>query len=266
MDFYQVIVLALLQGLTEFLPVSSSGHLLIPSLVFGWTDQGQTFDVAVHVGTLSAVLMYFRTDLLRMADRWVRTLAGAPACEDSRMVWYLAFATLPAGVVGLLADDFIESHLRMLPVVATTTLVFGLLLGLAERRARMASSSRPLTLTVALLVGCAQVMALVPGVSRSGVTMTAAVLLGLDRKSAARFSFLLSVPIIASAGLLKTMELTGSEAIVDWVSLALGAAVSGVTAYICIAAFFRLLDKIGFMPFVYYRIALAAVLYFLWLT
>ena len=267
MDVYQVIVLALLQGLTEFLPVSSSGHLLIPSLVLGWPDQGQTFDVAVHVGTLSAVLMYFRADLARMADRWLRSLAGEPACEDSRMVWYLALATLPAGVVGLLADDFIESHLRMLPVVATTTLVFGLLLGLADRRARTrATAGRPLDLATAILVGCAQVMALVPGVSRSGVTMTAAVLLGLDRKSAARFSFLLSVPIIASAGLWKGIQLADSGGAVDWSSLALGAGVSGVTAYICIAAFFRLLDKIGFMPFVYYRIGLAAVLYFLWLT
>lgn len=265
-DIYQAIVLALLQGLTEFLPVSSSGHLLIPSLVFGWPDQGQTFDVAVHVGTLTAVLMYFREDLLRMADRWVRTLGGAPACDDSRMVWYLAFATVPAGVVGLVAGDFIETHLRILPVIATTTLVFGLLLGVADRRARRAVDGRPLNLPVALLVGCAQVLALVPGVSRSGVTMTAAVLLGLDRKSAARFSFLLSVPIIASAGLLKGVELIGAEGRVDWQSLLLGAAVSGVTAYVCIAAFFRLLDKIGFMPFVYYRIALAAVLYFLWLT
>lgn len=264
-DLYQAVVLALLQGLTEFLPVSSSAHLLFPSLLLGWPDQGLAFDVAVHVGTLSAVLLYYRDDLLRMANRWMRSLAGAPACEDSRMVWYLALATVPAGLAGLLAGDFIEQHLRIVPVLATTTLVFGLLLGLADHRARHATAERQLGLPVAMLVGLAQALALIPGVSRSGITMTAALLLGLSRQSAARFSFLLSIPVIASAGMLKIWELVSGDASVDWLSLALGVAVSGISAYACIAAFLRLLDKVGFMPFVYYRIALALALYVLWL-
>ena len=265
-DIYQALFLALVQGLTEFLPISSSAHLVIPSLVLGWADQGLAFDVAVHVGTLMAVLFYYREDLLRMADRWLRSLAGAPACDDSRLVWYLALATVPAGVVGFLAGDFIEINLRTLPVIATTTLLFGVLLGIADRRTMATEFGRTLGLTMAILIGCAQVLALVPGVSRSGVTMTAALLLGMDRQASARFSFLLSIPIIASAGLLKVWELVDGAAAVDWVSLGLGALVSGLAAYFCIATFLRLLNRVGFMPFVYYRIVLAAILYVLWLV
>ena len=265
-DIYQALFLALVQGLTEFLPISSSAHLVIPSLVLGWADQGLAFDVAVHVGTLMAVLFYYREDLLRMADRWLRSLAGAPACDDSRLVWYLALATVPAGVVGLLAGDFIEINLRTLPVIATTTLLFGVLLGIADRRTTATEFARTLGLTMAILIGCAQVLALVPGVSRSGVTMTAALLLGMNRQASARFSFLLSIPIIASAGLLKVWELVDGAAAVDWVSLGLGALVSGLAAYFCIAIFLRLLNRVGFMPFVYYRIVLAAILYVFWLV
>ena len=265
-DIYQALFLALVQGLTEFLPISSSAHLVIPPLVLGWADQGLAFDVAVHVGTLMAVLFYYREDLLRMADRWLRSLAGAPACDDSRLVWYLALATVPAGVVGFLAGDFIEINLRTLPVIATTTLLFGVLLGIADRRTMATEFGRTLGLTMAILIGCAQVLALVPGVSRSGVTMTAALLLGMDRQASARFSFLLSIPIIASAGLLKVWELVDGAAAVDWVSLGLGALVSGLAAYFCIAIFLRLLNRVGFMPFVYYRIVLAAILYVFWLV
>jgi undecaprenyl-diphosphatase len=265
-DLYQAVILALLQGLTEFLPVSSSAHLLFPSLLLGWADQGLAFDVAVHVGTLSAVLFYYRDDLVRMANRWLRSLAGAPACDDSRMVWYLALATFPAGLAGLSAGGFIEANLRTLPVIATTTLVFGLLLGIADRRVMPSDRGRTLGLMIALLIGFAQALALVPGVSRSGVTMTAALLLGMGRQASARFSFLLSIPIITSAGLLKTWELASGTASVDWVAMAVGVVVSGISAYACIAAFLRLLDKVGFMPFVYYRIVLAAALYFVWLV
>jgi len=266
MEVYQALFLALMQGLTEFLPISSSAHLVIPSLVLDWTDQGLAFDVAVHVGTLMAVLLYYREDLLRMVDRWLRSLAGAPACDDSRLVWYLGLATVPAGLVGLLAGGFIEANLRTLPVIATTTLLFGVLLGVADRRSTAIAVGRSLGLTMAILIGCAQVLALVPGVSRSGVTMTAALMLGMDRQSSARFSFLLSIPIIASAGLLKVWELASDGAAVDWLLLGLGVIVSGLAAYCCIAIFLRLLNKVGFMPFVYYRIVLAAILYAFWLA
>ncbi len=263
-DWVQATLLALVQGLTEFLPISSSAHLIIPSLLLDWPDQGLAFDVAVHVGTLSAVLFYYRSDLSKMITGWFDSLGGGAVTEDSRMVWYLCFATIPAGLVGIFAGGFIESELRSIAVIATTTLLFGLLLGLADRRAPT-GPGRPLTMTTAVLIGLAQAFAPIPGVSRSGVTITAALLLGMDRQGAARFSFLLSIPIIASAGALKTWELIQVRGPVDWFTLGLGAIASGVTAYLCIALFLRLLDRVGLMPFVYYRILLAAVLYYLWL-
>lgn len=265
-ETWQAIALAILQGLTEFLPISSSAHLVIPTLLLDWPDQGLAFDVAVHVGTLSAVLLYYRRDLSRMIAAWFATLAGAPASDDSRLVWYLTLATVPAVVVGYLGSDFIEQSLRNLPVIATTTLVFGLLLGVADRRASGAGSGTPLTLGIALAVGLAQATAPVPGVSRSGITITAALLLGMDRQSSARFSFLLSIPVIAGAGTLKSWELASGAVPVDWSLLGLGALVSGIIAYLCIALFLRLLDRVGLMPFVYYRVVLAILLYALWLA
>lgn len=265
-ETYQAVLLAILQGLTEFLPISSSAHLVIPSLALGWPDQGLAFDVAVHVGTLSAVLFYYRADLTRMAGAWFASLAGAPGSDDSRLVWYLALATLPAVLVGFFAGGYIETELRNLPVIATTTLLFGLLLGLAERRAVKSTGGAQLTLAVALLIGLAQAIAPIPGVSRSGITITAALLLGMNRQAAARFSFLLSIPVIAGAGTLKAWELASSSVAADWLLLAMGALISGVTAYLCIALFLRLLDRVGLMPFVYYRVLLAAVLYALWLA
>ena len=265
-EWYQALLLALLQGLTEFLPISSSAHLVIPSLALGWPDQGLAFDVAVHVGTLAAVLWYYRGDLLQMANAWLSSLTGGPSNADSRLVWYLVLATIPAGLVGLLGGGYIENNLRTLPVIATTTLVFGLLLGVADRRGPGSSGAKLITLPLALLIGLAQALAPVPGVSRSGITITAALLLGMDRQGAARFSFLLSIPIIASAGALKLLDLIQSPQFVDWWLLGLGTLVSGITAYLCIALFLRLLDRVGLMPFVYYRMGLAAVLYLLWLV
>lgn len=265
-DAFQAVILALVQGLTEFLPVSSSAHLVIPSLILDWPDQGLAFDVAVHVGTLCAVVFYYRHDLAQMTVSWLYSLGRGPATEDSRLVWYLAFATVPAGLVGLFAGDFIEQHLRTLPVIATTTLVFGVLLGYADRYARVTPGDRTLTFPVAMLIGAAQALAPIPGTSRSGVTMTAALLLNMSRQSAARFSFLLSIPIIVSAGGLKAIELLQSSLSPDWALLALGTVVSGIMAYLCIAVFLRLLDRVGMMPFVYYRIALALVLFGVWVV
>jgi undecaprenyl-diphosphatase len=264
-EWYQAIILALLQGATEFLPISSSAHLVIPSLVLGWPDQGLAFDVAVHVGTLLAVLWYYRSDLVSMAQAWGHSLVGGPTSENSRLVWYLALATIPAGAIGFLGRDFIEAEFRSLGVIATTTLVFGLLLGLADRKGAKSGAGVAMTVLVAFLIGIAQAMALVPGVSRSGVTITAGLLLGLDRANAARFSFLLSIPIIAAAGALKGWDLHTSDVLVNESMMAAGVLISGVTAYLCIAVFLRLLDRVGMLPFVYYRVILAFVLYFLWL-
>lgn len=265
MDILQAMFLAFLQGVTEFLPISSSAHLVIPSLVLGWQDEGLTFDVAVHVGTLLAVVTYYRRDLLAMTESCLGLLRGRGTNADTQLVFYLAVATVPVCVVGFLADNFIESQLRSLPVIATTTLLFGLLLGLADRHARLASSFATLTLGIVLIIGLAQALAPVPGVSRSGVTLTAGLLLGLNRATAARFAFLLSIPVIAGAGLLKGMQLAQEGAAVEWGLMAAAALLAAVTAYACIGLFLRLLERVGLMPFVYYRIVLAAVLYTLWL-
>ncbi len=265
-DWFQAVALAVVQGLTEFLPISSSAHLVIPSLVLNWPDQGLAFDVAVHVGTLAAVIVYYRRDLLDIVTAWVASLGGSPATAQSRMVWYLLVASMPVGLMGIFQGDFIEAQARNLPVIATTTLVFGLLLGFADRHAARKPGKRALDFKVAMLIGLAQAMAPVPGVSRSGATITAALLLNMSRQDAARFSFLLSIPVIAGAGLIKGAQLAAGAAAVDWALMLVAAAISGVTAYLCIALFLRLLDRVGMMPFVYYRIVLAGVLYFLWLA
>lgn len=265
-DWFQALVLALLQGLTEFLPISSSAHLVFPSLLFEWPDQGLAFDVAVHVGTLSAVVFYYRHTLMTIAAAWFRSLAGGGPSDESRLAWYLGLATIPAGLVGFIGGDFIEDELRSLPVIATTTLVFGILLGLADRYAHRTPGDQKLNLPVAMFIGCAQALAPIPGVSRSGITITAALMLNLSRQDAARFSFLLSIPVIASAGLLKTWQLWNTSSALYWELMLLGTIVSGIVAYLCIALFLRLLDRIGMMPFVYYRLVLAAVLYGIWLV
>ncbi|MEH6591554.1 MAG: undecaprenyl-diphosphate phosphatase [Halioglobus sp.] len=263
-DWFQAIVLALLQGLTEFLPISSSAHLVIPSLILDWPDQGLAFDVAVHVGTLLAVLWYYRSDLAVMAREWRHSLTGGGVTDNSNLVWYLALGTIPAGLFGFFGRHFIESELRSLPVIATTTLLFGLLLGWSDRTKGSLTQKRSLTAGLMLLIGCAQAIALVPGVSRSGATITAGLFLGLGRQQSARISFLLSIPVIFSAGVLKSWDLYWGAVPVDWLILIIGAIISGLTAYLCIAVFIRLLDKIGMAPFVYYRIMLAALLYAIW--
>lgn len=265
-DWFQAFTLAIVQGLTEFLPISSSAHLVIPSLIFDWPDQGLAFDVAVHVGTLAAVVFYYRRDLATLSSAWFSSLSGGSANADSRTVWYLLAATVPVGLMGIVEGDYIEAQARNLPVIATTTLLFGLLLGFADRHAQRTPGARSLNLRLAVLIGLAQALAPIPGVSRSGITITAALLLNMSRQDAARFSFLLSIPVIAGAGLLKGRDLAVATVPVDWQLITAAALVSGLTAYLCIAVFLRLLDRVGLMPFVYYRLALAGLLYFIWLS
>jgi len=256
----QELLLALIQGLTEFLPISSSAHLILPSALLEWPDQGLAFDVAVHVGTLMAVMIYFRRDIATLVAAWSGSLVGRGHTPESRLAWYLVLATIPAGLAGLLLDDFIESNLRSVVVIATTTIVFGLLLGFADKYGRRQKPIEEFTWSAALWVGVAQALALVPGTSRSGITITAALLLGFDRVTAARFSFLMAIPVIILSGAYKGLQLTQMAA-VPWAGIALGTAVSGVTAFLCIHVFLEWINRIGMMPFVWYRLALGAVLF-----
>lgn len=260
MDMLQAVMLALIQGVTEFLPISSSAHLILPSQLLGWVDQGLAFDVAVHVGTLAAVMIYFRQDLLSMAQAWCCSLTGNGATEQSRLAWFVVLGTIPAGAIGFLANDWVAGYLRSTVVIAGTTLIFGLLLYLAERKGSHQRELTQLSLRDVLVIGFAQALALIPGTSRSGITMTAAILLGLNRTAAARFSFLLSVPIIGVAGLLKFVELELSDAGVDWAVICVGTAVAFISAYLCIHWFLKVIERIGFVPFVVYRLILGAIL------
>lgn len=259
MDLIQVVILALIQGITEFLPISSSAHLILPKELFGWEDQGLAFDVAVHVGSLIAVLGYFRKDIFLLVTDWTQSLVTKEQTVNSRLGWYIIWATVPAGLAGLLFKDVVETHLRSMEVIALTTIVFGILLGVADKMVKREMDLADMTLPLALIIGCAQAMAMIPGTSRSGITITIALLLGFQREASARFSFLLSIPIITLSGGYLTLGLL-EEQYVDWFSLVLGAGLSAISAYLCIYYFLSYINKIGMMPFVIYRLLLGAVL------
>lgn len=257
MDILHVIILALIQGITEFLPISSSAHLILPKELLGWPDQGLAFDVAVHVGTLAAVVLYYRKDLQQLTVGWCKSLAGQGTSNESRLAWYLMAATIPACVFGFVFSDVIETWARSIAVIGVTTIVFGVFLGLADRKARSGEGMdlTKMTLYAALAIGFAQAIALIPGTSRSGITLTAALFLGFSRMEAARFSFLMSIPIILISGTYKGIGMLGL-ANVDWVAIGLGVAISAISAFFCIHYFLSFINRLGMMPFVIYRFVL----------
>ena len=257
MEWLQIITLALLQGITEFLPISSSAHLILPAQLTDWPDQGLAFDVAVHLGTLTAVCAYFRNELTGYLTGTVTSLRTRQLNSASEEVMKLAMATVPVVLCGYLLKDWIEHSLRTVQVIAVATIFFGILLALADRRH---GETQSVSFQAALLIGVCQMLALIPGTSRSGITITAALWLGLSRTAAARFSFLLAIPTIAGAALLTTLDLQQQPEPVDWLSLAAGAALAGISAYLCINAFIRLVERTGMMPYVYYRLLLGAAL------
>ncbi|HKJ17869.1 MAG TPA: undecaprenyl-diphosphate phosphatase [Xanthomonadales bacterium] len=264
MTLLQVIVLALIQGLTEFLPVSSSAHLILGGLAFGWPDEGLVFDAATHLGTLIAVLIYFRRDLRRMVMACLRSPTKPEDVQQRRMVGLLVLASLPVLMIGFLESDFISTHLRDARVIAWATIIFGLVLWWADARGPKDLAVDKMTTRHALLIGLAQVLSLIPGTSRSGITITAGRLLGLNAFEAARFSFLLSIPVIAAAGAFGALRVwTGATAVI-WSEFWLGAALAAIAGWICIAAFLALVKRIGLVPFVIYRLVLGVFL--LWLT
>lgn len=259
MSTVEVIILAIIQGLTEFLPISSSAHLILPSAIFGWQDQGIVFDVAVHVGTLFAVMLYFRQDIANLTVGWVKSLGGQSSTE-SKLAWWVILATIPAGIAGLFAAELIELYLRSPYVIAVTTIIFGLALWFADAKAKQMQSMESLTWRQALLIGLAQAVALIPGTSRSGITMTAALMLGLDRISAARFSFLLSIPIIILSGGYQGLKLLSAPANYDLNAILLGTVLSFISALICIHLFLKVINRMGMLPFVIYRLLLGILL------
>ena len=261
MDGLQALFLALIQGLTEFLPVSSSAHLILPSQLLGWPDQGLAFDVAVHAGTLVAVMVYYRESLTSLLMGVLGS--GDNVSSRRREVSALLIATLPAVGIGIAFSDIIDQYLRGIGVIATTTLLFGLLLGVSYSYRAAGADEQPISrLDHALVIGLAQALALIPGTSRSGITITASLFLGYNLATAARFSFLMSIPVIAGAllaMLVKEFELLFSSANLAVTLIAM--LVAAVSAYATIAFFVGLVTRVGMMPFVIYRVLLALILF-----
>ncbi|MDX5335588.1 MAG: undecaprenyl-diphosphate phosphatase, partial [Marinobacter sp.] len=255
MDFFQALFLGLLQGLTEFLPISSSGHLILIPAFFEWTDQGVGFDLAVHVGTLLAVVLYFRKDVFAITRDGLLSLSKRQMIGQGNMAWFLVIGTIPAGLAGLALLDMIDNELRAVEVIFFTTLIFGLLLGWADWRPNKGRTLDSLTWKDALLVGCAQALALIPGTSRSGATITAGLLLGMSRQTASRFSFLLAIPITALASAVKLLEAATSDITVDWTGFLVGGVTAFIMAITAIHFFLKWLNKVGMWPYVLYRIA-----------
>lgn len=272
METLHIIVLALVQGLTEFLPISSSAHLILVPQFLHWPDQGLAFDVATHFGTLLAVLWYFRNDLHPLFNDWLKSIHLKRNTGDSLLAWGVIIGTIPAGIAGFLLNDY-EEYLRNPLIIATTTIIFGLLLWYADSSSQRhlaqlknqnnqatQLSEHQMNLKMILFIGFAQALALIPGTSRSGITITAALLVGMSRKASARFSFLLSIPLILVASLLKTIELNSTTAPISWMDILLGTSISAISAYLCIHFFIRLLDSVGMFPFIIYRLFLGVLL------
>ena len=282
MEIIEAIVLGVIQGLTEFLPVSSSAHLILIPWVFGWNPEGIIFDVALHLGTAIAILAYFWKDWLVLAREVLLGIReGSPLGNAQRkLAWLLVLGTLPAMFAGLAFEKYVERNLRSPLISVFTLVVFALLIYLAERVGRQSRSLEQIDLADSVWVGASQALALIPGVSRSGITISAGLLRGLDRTAAARYSFLLATPVIAGAALLKGWQLfkvlrhpelaAAADALtsagsVKWMVLASGVVSAVAVGFLCIRYFLRYIQKNGFLPFVIYRIVLALIVLLLYL-
>lgn len=266
MEAMHALVLGIVQGITEFLPISSSAHLILTPVFTGWRDQGVTFDLTVHIGTLLAVVIYFRRDIAVLAHDMLLSMRDRRHTGQSRLGWAIIMGTVPAGLAGLLLLDLIDDQLRSVWVIFATTLLFGLLLGAADF---FGARRRPLSALGwkdVLLIGMAQALALIPGTSRSGATITAGLLLGLTREAASRFSFLLAIPITALAATATLVEAVQAQAAIDWPVFFVGGLTSFVTALLAIHYFLKWLNRFGMWPYVLYRLGLAAVIYYVLLS
>ena len=260
MDLLHALILALVQGITEFLPVSSSAHLILIPYLFGWADQGLVYDVAAHLGTLAAVTIYFRHDLKRIIGGGACSLAQRRMTAEGRLFWLLIAASIPVAVGGYLLHGLAAAAFRSPLLIAGANIVFAGLLWWSDRRVREIKALNDVGWLDALLIGLSQVLAIIPGTSRSGVTMMAGLLLGLTRQAAARFSFLLSIPVIIMAGGYEIYLMAMHEVIADWQGFLLVVVLSFATAIIAIHLFLQLLDRFGMLPYVIYRLLLGVVL------
>lgn len=261
MDLLHAIILALIQGFSEFLPISSSAHLILLPKINNWQDQGLAFDVVVHLGTLTAVAGYFRKDISTIINDFINSIALKKEFGDSKLAWGVILGTIPVGLIGLIFKDIIETDFRNLEVIAYTTIIFGLLLWFADWVNNNNKSPREhINWVDVIVISSFQAIALIPGTSRSGITITAGFLLGLSKYAAVRFSFLLSIPVIILSSTLIIIDLYKIGDNANWYFLILAFLISSISAYLTIALFIKLLDKVGILPFVIYRLILGIIL------
>lgn len=260
MSWFEAIVLGIIQGLTEFLPISSSAHLLILSQLFGWEDPGAAFTAVTQIGTELAVIIYFRREIGRIVAAWGRSIVSADArhSPDARMGWLIIVGTIPIAVLGLLFSDQIETAARNLWLVAVMLIVFGIILGVADALGSRVKEESDLTVRDGLLFGFAQALALIPGVSRSGATISAGLGMGYTRGAAARYAFLLAVPAVLASGLYEATKI-GDEANVAWGPTILATIIAFIVGFAVIAWLMRWLTTRSYLPFVIYRVALGGL-------
>jgi undecaprenyl-diphosphatase len=266
MNNLHALVLGSLQGLTEILPISSSAHLILVPKILGWPESGLTFDVALHLGTLIAIALYFWRDIFDLTYNFIASISGKGLhTPGNRLPWYIIAGTIPAAIAGKTLEEPIEELFRHSPaIICLLLIVFGLLLAFADTTGAKRWKIDRLTLKAAVIIGLAQCLALIPGVSRSGITITAALLLGYNRETAARYSFLLSLPIVFGAALLKVGHLvkTGIPA-GEGTPLLIGVATSAILGYLSVALLLKLVQRHSLYPFVWYRLVAGVVLLFL---
>ena len=261
LDFLKAVFLGVLQGLTEFLPISSSAHLRIFPELFGWGDPGAAFTAVVQIGTELAVLIYFRKDIWRIGSTWVQSLYKPElrGVLDSRMGWYIIVGSLPIVLLGITLKDVIENDFRNLWVIGTTLVVLGVVLGIADRVGRTDRTIADMSLRNAILLGLAQAMALIPGVSRSGATISMGRFLGFDREAATRFAFLLAIPAVVGAGLFELPEIPHGDNAYGPLPTLVATVVSFLVGYAAIAWLLRYVTTHSYLPFVLYRIVLGGM-------
>jgi undecaprenyl-diphosphatase len=261
LSWLQAIILGISQGLTEFLPISSTAHTLVVSRLLGWPDPGAAFTAVTQVGTELAVVIYFRNDIARILKAWFASLTKVEqrSNPDAKMGWYVIIGTIPIGVAGLAFKSSIETTARNLWLVAGSLIVMGILLGLADRYARHTKSETDINTKNAILFGLGQALALIPGVSRSGATITAGLAMGFKRDVAARYSFLLAIPAVFASAALTAGDIS-SDSFVNWPATIVATIVAFVVGYFVIASLMKYLQTRTFLPFVIYRIALGALL------
>lgn len=260
MSWFEAVVLGALQGLTEFLPISSSGHLLIFSQFFGWSDPGAAFTAVSQIGTELAVIVFFWRDIKRIVSTWFRSLVNPSLRKelDARMGWYVIVGTIPVAALGFTFASQIETTARNLYLVATTLIVFGIFLGLADRYGRKIKSIERLRLPDALAFGLGQALALIPGVSRSGATITTGLVLGYDRVAATRYAFLLAIPAVMGSGLYEATKISEQQN-AEWGQTIVATVIAFFVGLGVISLLLRWLTTRTYTPFVVYRVVLGIV-------